>query len=57
MSEDNRYPLDDALISMVQDLRRMEMQLQGALLLFARQNKLEGNWDVDPNGRELVKRP
>lgn len=32
-----------------------ESQRQGALLLFVRQQKLEGGWRVADNGRELVK--
>lgn len=55
MEPEDTFPLDDALISMIQDLRNAQMQLQGALTLFVRQHKLEGNWVIAENGKELVK--
>ena len=54
MNED-RFPIDDALASMISDLRQGQLQLQGALTLFLRQHKLEGNWQIDEQGRELVR--
>jgi len=33
----------------------LDSQRQGALLLFYRQHKLEGNWRIADNGTELVK--
>ena len=52
---EDRYPLDEALISMVTEHRGMEMQLRGALLLFLRQHGLDGNWQISSNGKELVR--
>ena len=53
------YPLDDAAISLLADLKTnintLNAQWNGALVLFIRQHKLTGNWDVAPNGRELVR--
>jgi len=57
--ETENYPLDEALISMLADingqLQALQAQRQGALVLFIRQQKLQGNWQVAENGRELVK--
>jgi len=54
------YPLDDAAISLLADLRKsidtLQAQWNGALVLFLRQHKLTGNWGVAENGRELVRR-
>jgi hypothetical protein len=59
--EPERYPLDDALISMLGELdpqiALLQSQRMGALVLFLRQQKLTGNWNVAPNGKELVKAP
>lgn len=53
------YPLDDAAISLLADLRanieKLDAQWNGALVLFIRQHKLQGNWGVAPNGRELIR--
>lgn len=53
------FPLDDAAISLLADLRsqmqNIQAQFQGALVLFIRQQGLKGNWQVHENGRELVK--
>lgn len=38
-----------------QQIAGINQRLQGALILFLRQHKLEGNWQVAPNGKELVK--
>lgn len=58
-TEQENYPLDDAMISLVVDIRKemqpFNLQLQGALVLFIRQHHLEGNWTIADNGRELVK--
>jgi len=55
------YPLDDALITMLgeinQQITQLQAQRQGALVLFIRQHKLQGNWQVADNGKELVKAP
>lgn len=57
--ESENYPLDDALIAMLGEIRlqmqTLQAQQQGALVLFVRQHKLQGNWQVAENGRELVK--
>jgi hypothetical protein len=53
------FPLDDAAISLLADLRanieKLDAQWNGALVLFIRQHKLKGNWGVAPNGRELIR--
>ena len=36
-------------------IRELQQQQQGALRMIARQNNLDGNWDVSEN--KLVKRP
>ena len=58
-SEVENYPLDEALISMLAEINQqlvpLQAQRQGALVLFIRQHKLQGNWQVAENGRELVK--
>jgi hypothetical protein len=63
MSNENEtndiYPLDEAAITLLADIRTqmrmLEAQFQGALVLFIRQQKLGGNWQVSENGREIVK--
>lgn len=58
-TEAENYPLDDALIQMLGEINQqmipLQAQRQGALILFIRQHKLQGNWQVAENGRELVK--
>jgi hypothetical protein len=54
-AEPELYPLDDAMQGMIGELRQHESQVQGALVLFIRQHKLQGNWQIAQNGRELVK--
>jgi hypothetical protein len=58
-SEVENFPLDEALISMLAEINQQMIPLQasrqGALVLFMRQHKLQGNWQVAENGRELVK--
>ena len=53
------YPLDDAAVSLLADLRAnidmLNAQWNGALVLFIRQHKLAGNWIVASNGRELIR--
>lgn len=52
-------PLDDAFIALLADLRRdalaVEARAQGALMLYLRQNGLQGAWKIAENGRELVR--
>jgi len=66
--EAENFPLDDALISLLADIKTHQQQVeqqvmalnaqrQGALVLFIRQHKLQGNWQVAENGKELVKAP
>lgn len=59
--EAENWPLDDALITMLaeinQQMQALQAQRQGALVLFIRQQKLQGNWQVAENGKELVKAP
>lgn len=66
MNEENgqdRYPLDEATIELLSDLKKqmdqtamvINAQRQGALILFIRQHKLQGNWSVAENNQELVK--
>jgi hypothetical protein len=58
-NETDIYPLDEAAITLLADIRTqmrmLEAQFQGALVLFIRQQKLTGNWQVSENGREIVK--
>jgi hypothetical protein len=58
-AEPELYPLDEAAISILNDIKvqinALNAQWQGALVLFIRQHKLQGNWQLAENGRELVK--
>jgi hypothetical protein len=58
-NQTDNYPLDEATINLLAEFQRaaadINARLQGALTLFLRQHKLEGNWSVAQNGRELVK--
>jgi hypothetical protein len=65
-SEVEVYPLDDALIGVLRDVAeqmqtlqkaadKLHAQREGALCLFVRQHRLEGDWRVAPNGKELMK--
>lgn len=60
-SESDLFPLDEAAITLLADIksqmRMLDAQWQGALVLFIRQHNLKGNWQVSENGRELVKAP
>jgi len=54
---DNCYPLDEAAIAVFAEgfkqLDNLNAQMNGALRLFLRQHKLEGQWRIAANGREL----
>jgi hypothetical protein len=65
-NEVENFPLDEATISVLADIKKareqieasaisLEGQRQGALIVFLRQHKLDGDWRVADNGRELVK--
>ena len=58
-NEPETYPMDEALITMLAEIRTqmasLNAQYQGALVLFIRQQKLPGTWQVAENGRELVR--
>jgi hypothetical protein len=55
-AEQDVFPLDDALIALLaEQAAAFAHQRQGALTLFVRQHKLQGNWQLAPNGRELVR--
>lgn len=67
-TEVENYPMDDALIAVMSEVKTameqlvraaqdLELQRKGALILFIRQHNLQGNWNVAENGRELVKQP
>ena len=60
-AEAENYPLDEASIQLLaeigQQMTALNAQRQGALVLFIRQHKLQGNWQVAENGKELVKAP
>lgn len=53
------FPIDEAMQSMIADctaqIARAEATLKGALILFARQHGLQGDWKISPNGKELIK--
>jgi hypothetical protein len=57
--EIENYPLDEAVIQMMAEIngqiQALNQQWQGALVLFIRQHKLQGNWTMAENGKELVK--
>ena len=52
---DNTYPLDEAMVQMVEEHMRQTMMMRGALSLFCRQHNLKGIWDIAPNGKEIVR--
>jgi len=65
-AEVENFPLDEALISFLEDVEKARVELeqkvqllaaqrQGALVLFIRQHKLSGDWRVAENGKELVR--
>jgi hypothetical protein len=53
------FPLDDALIALLAEYAQRALALdaerRGALVLFLRQHGLTGQWQLAPNGRELVR--
>lgn len=55
------YPLDEASISVfaegMKQIDLVQAQMGGALRLFLRQHKLQGNWRIAQNGRELERVP
>ena len=57
--ESETLPLDDAMISVLQETGRQLERLQalqvGALMLFLRQQGLQGNWRIAENGKEIVR--
>jgi len=58
-AEQELYPLDDAAIELLAQFDEQERQINTArnamLTYFVRLHKLQGNWGVAPNRRELVK--
>jgi hypothetical protein len=62
-SNEEVFPLDDAAIESLAEIDQQERQAassfngarQGILALFAKQHKLQGNWKLSDNKRELVK--
>lgn len=56
---DEAYPLDEVTIGMIAELREQQKNAQLALntilAYFARLHKLEGNWQLAPNERELAR--
>lgn len=58
---DNFYPLDEHAIALfAQGLKQIETinaQMSGALQLYVRQHKLQGQWRLAENGRELERIP
>jgi hypothetical protein len=63
--EQENYPLDDATIELLAEIKTAidrqilvwQSQEQGALILFMKQQKLQGNWRVAANRRELERAP
>lgn len=55
------FPLSEEIIQLLgevnTEIQRLNAQAQGAVILFLRQHKLQGDWRVAPNNRELVKNP
>lgn len=58
--EPERFPLDDAAIGLFAEYQAQIDQVsaaqRGMLTLFVRQHGLQGNWQLAPGGRELVRR-
>jgi hypothetical protein len=54
-----RIKMDEALLAMLSENTQQAISIQACrqalLVLFIRQNKLEGNWRIDTNGRDLVR--
>lgn len=55
------FPLDESTIAIfaegTETIKLTNAQMSGALRLFLRQHKLEGNWRLAENGRELQRMP
>ena len=53
------FPLDEAMIGLLAEInpqiQALVLQKNGALTLFIRQHKLQGEWREAPNGKELLK--
>jgi len=51
------YPLDDSAIELFAEGRKqidaINAQMQGAFRLYLRQHKLQGEWKLSDNGKEL----
>jgi hypothetical protein len=60
-AEPELYPLDETTIALMAEINtemaKLSSRAEGALLLFLRQHKLQGNWRMAANGRELMKAP
>jgi hypothetical protein len=60
-SDTDAFPLDDALIRLLEDYRLqaavISAQESGALTLFVRQHDLKGKWQLAQDRRELVRTP
>ena len=65
-NNEERFPLDDAMIGLLEDFGKgfaqiekqaaeLNAQQQGALVLFLRQHELKGNWRLTESRRELVR--
>jgi hypothetical protein len=54
---DNFYPLDEVAIEMfaqgIKQIGQITSEMNGALKLFCRQQKLQGKWTLAENGKEL----
>lgn len=49
------YPLDDAAISMLSEIRQAaSLQMSSVLAYFARQNNIKGTVRLADNGREVI---
>lgn len=57
--ETDAFPLDDTALALMaeydQQQRVLDAARSGTLTLFARQHKLDGNWQLAPNHKELVR--
>lgn len=55
------YPLDESMIVLMeeftQQLRALQAARNGALMLFMKQHKITGTWQIAENGKEIVKVP
>ena len=57
---DDRFPLSEEVIGLLAEYRAqmdaLGAQQRGMLMLFMRQHKLQGVWQVADNGREMIRR-